>query len=73
MPCTITGSFEGDRALFAQEDRDKAQKEAIKVTRLLCKLMKDLESNGINMEHISKDVMKWWKKHKEIDKKRKIK
>lgn len=65
MPCFVTGSAEGDARLAQQE----AQKEATKVTRLLCQLCRQVEGEfGIN--HLPHDVKKWWVRHKEIDEKR---
>lgn len=61
MPCTVTGSLEGDRALAHSE----AQEEATKVTQLLCKLCKIVEnSDGLILP---RDVSKWWESHKKID------
>jgi len=71
MPCTITGSLEGDAALFAKESLDKCRIRAQKLNRLLCMLCRDVENRA---EHpLPSQVAKWWKRHKEIDLRRDLK
>ena len=69
MPCTITGSFEGDRALFAEEDLEKAQKKNLKLTQFLCETCQILENMGYK-GFVNPKLEKWWKKHKNQDGKR---
>lgn len=59
MPCTITGSFEGDKALM-ESDR------ALKLTQLLCAACKRMETTGTPMPTAVKN---WWAMHKEQDQK----
>jgi len=61
MPCTFTGSLEGDRALFLREDLDK-------LTSLLCDLCKRLEKKGrSDIIAANPRLTKWWKLHKKFD------
>ena len=39
------------------------------LTRILCDICKDFEKNGISIEK-HQDLVAWWRKHKEQDKKR---
>ena len=61
MPCTMTGSFIGDRALMAEEDLKKCQKERLKLTQMLCALCR--------MHHgpMPTDVAAWWRRHERQD------
>lgn len=61
MPCTVTGSLEGDAQLAASEVR----KEATATTKLLCKACKLLDQFP-DMK-IPVDLQKWWLKHKDVD------
>lgn len=63
MPCTLTGSIEGDRALSAQE----AEAEVTKLARMLCSVMRMLERDG---DKLSNEVLSWWKQHKKQDRER---
>jgi hypothetical protein len=59
MPCTITGSPEGDRLLYANED-------ILRLTQMLCASLKRLEKNNIP---VPKECLQWWNKHKKVDQK----
>ena len=43
MPCTYTGSLEGDRAHFAEESSKAAMSELDRITSYLCAVCTDLE------------------------------
>lgn len=62
MPCYVTGSLAGDRLLEIEETR----LELTKLTRIACKLAKELEAHNIKMP---KGTQTWWTKHKKIDRK----
>lgn len=67
MPCTLTGSIEGDTIHFLQEDKRSLNKELLKTTQLLCLVCKTLEKNEAD---IPDKLMKWWKAHKFQDRTR---
>lgn len=59
MPCYITGSYEGDLQLNAQENA----KVARQVTDLLCQACNAIE----NDEQMPEEVKTWWQQHQKID------
>ena len=71
MPCTQTGSLEGDRAL----DADMARSEATRLTQMLCDLCKTFDETFVEEEwelllnnmKAGKRLAAWWKSHKKID------
>lgn len=66
MPCTITGSLEGDRALEAFQLRIKAQD----LNEMLCEVCERLEAqDALNI--LPESVASWWNDHKELDRRRK--
>ena len=69
MPCTFTGSLEGDRALAYQEHADDLAKQITKLTQLLCKTLTIVEAHD-GLEYLPKDVNKWWVSHKKVDARR---
>lgn len=64
MPCTRTGSLEGDRILSLQEDREALQAEALKLTQMLCAVCRRCEEQGVPVPKIA---AAWWRKHKKQD------
>lgn len=76
MPCTYTGSIEGDRALAASET-------VTRLAQLLCGACRLLEENGISMAGVKTEptdftphtttLYQWWRGHKKIDNERKAK
>ncbi len=78
MPCTYTGSLDGDAAMFARDELDVRE-------RMLCALCRKLEevhgedetkailraaarsAKGLHREAI----VKWWRDHKKADEARK--
>jgi hypothetical protein len=60
MPCTQTGSLEGDHAL-ALSDIVTEQAE------MLCKMCQLAEDNNLTIPH---GVRGWWTNHKKLDAKR---
>jgi hypothetical protein len=72
MPCTITGTLEGDRELFANEEiagleksLKKSQAERLKLTQMLCAMCK-MRDDGI--WEMPPKVREWWTKHQKQDK-----
>jgi hypothetical protein len=64
MPCTVTGSIEGDRALDAAEARETATK----TTQMLCSICEMVEKRGCpSMSRMPADVKAWWVEHKKMD------
>lgn len=63
MPCTMTGSFEGDRAM----ERDEAIYRATRATHAACSAFKLLESMGIPLTSLRAADQKWWRLHKLAD------
>lgn len=66
MPCTYTGSLNGDAIHFLKQDKEQLSKEVLDLTQMLCLMCKKSEKEGTK---IPKRVAKWWKKHKEQDEK----
>lgn len=56
MPCTYTGSIEGDRALASEE-------LITELTQRLCRAFEVLDSHNLTYSLPSKDK-RWWKSHK---------
>ena len=69
MPCTYTGTPEGDRELAYQENAEYLAKKITKLTQLLCKTLTIVEAHD-GLEYLPKDVNKWWVSHKKIDARR---
>jgi hypothetical protein len=81
MPCTFTGSFEGDRALAAEEYAAELKKELDLTTRLLCSTMKILHNPSPYPEHaqtLRGDVLAiegmtdWWEEHQKRDREKAV-
>ena len=49
------------------------KRELDKVTRLLCGLCKNVESQGGNVGDFDSELAVWWKEHQEADRKREAK
>lgn len=64
MPCTRTGSLDGDRILSLEEDIESVQKEALALTQMLCAVCKRCEDQSVP---IPKRAAAWWRKHKAQD------
>jgi hypothetical protein len=60
MPCTFTGTLEGDAALRAREELDRQ-------TDRLCRMCRRIEALGHDLTTIDPDVAEWWAKHKKED------
>ncbi len=71
MPCFYTGSAEGDAKLQADDAR-KALTITTEMLCTVCALIDDHntchDANDFARLDLPKDVKKWWKKHKKIDK-----
>lgn len=69
MPCTYTGSIEGDRALASSE-------RLTEVTEMLCRTLTRFEGilntelNSPLAGVLDDDIVKWWEEHKVIDARR---
>lgn len=60
MPCTYTGSVEGDLRFWL----DESDKKITQVAQLLCKACALLEKEKIKLP---KDLKTWWIEHQKID------
>ena len=68
MPCTMTGSFEGDQAMAAKREADR-------VTAYLCAVLRYLETMYPDVVDEMMDLSKagdgqidqWWHRHKKED------
>lgn len=69
MPCTYTGSLEGDARLATSE----ANQKLTEVTQMLCALCTHIEENYEDdiIGEVPK-TNKWWKEHKEVDRIREL-
>lgn len=72
MPCTMTGSLEGDRALAATEAADNLSNELTRITAAFCDLCTALERDPSAHKIIDYSPMAydWWVRHQEVDRKR---
>lgn len=59
MPCTYTGSLDGDRILGLEEALDE-------MTELACAAFTVLEKQGL-LGEMTFTQRKWWRKHKAAD------
>jgi hypothetical protein len=62
MPCTITGSFEGDARLAAAE----ANEEATRATQIACEAMRLLKRHSL-LVAMSDASLEWFSHHEKID------
>jgi hypothetical protein len=62
MPCTYSGSIEGDRLMLTQD-------LVTELTQLLCSLCKRCEKEKVKLP---RRVSIWWKQHKKVDARAKI-
>ena len=60
MPCTYTGSVEGDLRYYLSQSRE----QVTQVAQLLCKACALLEKEKIKLP---KDLKTWWIEHQKID------
>lgn len=68
MPCTVTGTLEGDARLEAFE----ATREAARVTRYLCHVLGKVEDASVEIPDLwesvtTPNIQKYWHEHKESD------
>ena len=66
MPCTLTGSREGDLEYWLEA----SHKEITQIAQLLCKACALLEKEKVKLP---KDLKTWWTKHQKIDEERNVK
>lgn len=62
MPCTYTGSLEGDARLAAETSGRKLTE----VTNMLCLTLREFEKFE-EFENLPAHVRKWWREHKKLD------
>ncbi len=67
MPCTQTGSIEGDRILGLTESIKIVNDKNTELTRLLCLACRRIEISGMRFPN---GLGKWWKSHLKVDKKK---
>ncbi len=70
MPCTYTGSIEGDRALAAEQLEDALTEELDEMTALACAAFTQLEKY-VGLGLMTPEQQDWWRRHKEADRIRK--
>ena len=63
MPCTYTGSLEGDALLGAKDELDM-------LTRLLCEACKHLDNHELMKVVASEELFQWWIEHAEADRRK---
>jgi hypothetical protein len=77
MPCTITGTLEGDRELFAKEEiagleksLKESQAERLRLTKMLCVMCKiaDMATKHYGFSFMPETVREWWNRHQKQDK-----
>jgi hypothetical protein len=65
MACTLTGSFEGDAAYFAEQKLKETQAQVLELTQALCAVMRAVEGHpGVEVPDAAKA---WWQKHRDQD------
>lgn len=70
MPCTMTGSVEGDRALAYQELSQKHGDTITELTQILCEVVQVFKDCGLKMPP---KLQKFAEHHDKVDKRRKAK
>ncbi len=69
MPCTYTGSLEGDKILNLTEYANKKETALTETTQAACEIAKLLTNE--QRKKLSTKTLKWIIKHKAIDAKKK--
>lgn len=69
MPCTYTGSLEGDRIMSLEEGLGKASTALTATTQAACEMAKLL--TPAQFAKLSSNTKKWIEDHKKVDAKRK--
>jgi len=67
MPCTYTGSIQGDTILSLQESLEDYKQDLDELTRNLCSLCGWLDDNGIQWVDDNYPTSLWWERHKAED------
>jgi hypothetical protein len=65
MPCTITGTFEGDARLEASE----ANQDATRATQVACEALRLLKQRGL-LHEVTDDSLAWFQYHEAVDRRR---
>lgn len=74
MPCTYTGSLEGDRAFFAQESLNRRERYLCAICRYIdergdLNLSQVLQASARAAEGVATDeIEKWWTAHSAAEK-----
>lgn len=74
MPCTQTGSLEGDAALAAREGLKKCSEKNTRLTQLLCMAMTYILGGCGKKPAVNppKELQEWWSEHQKIDRDRRV-
>lgn len=70
MPCTMTGSIEGDRAWAAEQTIEKLSDTITDLTRMLCGACDWVTGYSINMIDEVDGLRDWWEEHQKVDQKK---
>lgn len=68
MPCYMTGSAEGDRALALEETRDRMLKRQQRLTRIMCATAKKARRDGF-FGKLPDEFKRWARQHVRSDRK----
>lgn len=69
MPCTYTGSLDGDRIMGLEQANASARKALDEMTALACAAFTVLDSEGL-LDKMTARQVRWWADHKAADRKR---
>ena len=64
MPCTYTGSIEGDNIFFANQANEKLGEMITHLTQMLCQMCEGFEDESLTPPY---PVDEWWADHKSKD------
>lgn len=68
MPCTYTGTLDGDTIMGLTEAINKARADAAIVTNLLCGVMESLdEDDKACVFGAVRGLLRWWQDHERLD------
>ena len=70
MPCTQTGSLDGDRILSLENSLDRSENIVTKQAQLLCEATKIIVDNDL-LDECNKELKAWYAHHVVIDNQRK--
>ena len=67
MPCTQTGSLQGDHILALENTVEENAELITKMTAIACEALRLMEDVGVDMEDLSQTTLDWWEEHKKVD------